>query len=262
MGFFLHAVALVAYFFGVFLAFASAIGRSKAAQEASVRALVAAWVLHLASLVATAASSGDFPLRNTEEYLFALAWVILSLHLGVWFRARISAVGLVLPPVAFLLALVAFLIPAPHLAVPPTQRQGWFIFHTTIATLGIASLCVSFAMAVIYLIQERAIKSKRSLRMMDAMPSLDACDRIGMQALLGGFPLLTLGIATGAVWSWMMYGSTWTGNAKPVFAVLAWIVFALLIYMRLVRGFRGRKASYVTIAGFVLGLLTVVGMAR
>src|SRR5512139_3947069 len=114
MGFFLHAVALVAYFFGVFLAFASAIGRSKAAQEASVRALVAAWVLHLASLVATAAISGDFPLRNTEEYLFALAWVILSLHLGVWFRARISAVGLVLPPVAFLLALVAFLIPAPH----------------------------------------------------------------------------------------------------------------------------------------------------
>ena len=39
-------------------------------------------------------------------------------------------------------------------------------------------------------------------------------------------------------------------------------VLAVLVYARLVRGLRGRKSAYLTIAGFALGLLTVLGMSR
>jgi ABC-type uncharacterized transport system permease subunit len=160
------------------------------------------------------------------------------------------------------MAIAAFVTPSPRIVLPDEHQQAWFVVHTTLATLGMAGLCVAFGMSLIYLLQDSALKSKRALRVLEILPSLEVCDRIGYHALLWGFPLLTLGIATGAFWSASVHDRFWTGGAKQTFPVLAWIVFAALLYFRLAKGFRGRKSAYVTIAGFALGLLTLLGMTH
>jgi len=260
MGLLLLPLALIAYFLGIFLAIVGSRIRGRGYARMSAALLTVAWGFHLAAIVHAAVETGRFPMANVAEYLLVLSWVILSFHLFLWFRARIQAAGLVLPPLAALLALGALVLPAPTVALPSEHRQGWFIFHTTVATLGMAALCVAFAMSLIYLVQDRALKSKKASRLLDVLPSLETCDRIGYHALLWGFPLLTLGIATGAVWNASVHHTFWIRGAKGVFPALAWVVFALLLYARLVRGFRGRKSAYLTIAGFTLGLLTVLGM--
>ena len=53
----------------------------------------------------------------------------------------------------------------------------------------------------------------------------------------------------------------WFAAAKVVFPVLAWLIFAGVLLARVAWGFRGRKAAYLTIAGFLLGLLTVLGIS-
>jgi ABC-type transport system involved in cytochrome c biogenesis permease subunit len=255
-------ITLICYFLGIFFSFAGTGSRSRGIERAGAAFLVAGWLLHLLDIAYEGIRVGAFPMRNSAEYLLVLGWIVISLHLFLWFRQRILVAGVVLPPMAMVMTLAALLIPAPTVVLPPSQREGWFIFHTSVATVGMAALCVTFAMALTYLVQDRALKAKRSLKLLERLPSLDAVDRIGFHALLWGFPLLTLGIATGAIWSSIVKHRVWTGGPKEVFPVLAWIVFALLLYARLVRGFRGRKAAYVTIAGFALGLLTVVGMTR
>jgi ABC-type uncharacterized transport system permease subunit len=124
------------------------------------------------------------------------------------------------------------------------------------------ALCVAFAMALIYIAQDRALKAKRAPRMLERLPSLATCDRIGYHAVLWGFPLLTIGIATGQVVLWAKHGTLWMGGPKQIFPILSWAVLAVLLYARLVRGFRGRKSAYLAIAGFALCLLTVLGMTR
>ena len=224
--------------------------------------LLGGWAGELATLIALGAGAQAFPLRTGPEYLLVLGWFVLTIHLDLWFRLNVRAAALVLPPVAGLMVISSFLfgVGGPQGAEP--ARQGWFFFHTSIATAGVAALAVSFAMSLLYLVKEHALKSKRSLRVLEMLPTLEALDRLGFQALLYGFPLLTLGIATGMAYSAAIHNRLWIWGAKEIFPVIAWAVFGGILWARFSRGVRGRRSAILAIAGFAFALLTFVGMVR
>lgn len=216
------------------------------------------WLLHFAVVVRRAFSSGSIPLTNLSGYLLVLGWIVQTLHLYVWFRLRVWAAGVLLPLIAGLTLLGAYQLPATG---GLTYRSGFFLFHVTVSTLGMATLCVAFAMSLIYLIQENALKSKKALRSLERMPALEVCDRVGFHALTVGFLLLTFGIATGVVVNTALHERLTEFDPKQTLSLLAWLVFAGILGSRSVLGYRGRKSAYMTIAGFALGLLTVLGIA-
>lgn len=264
MGLLLLPFSLIACFVAIFLSFVGTLGRSAAARRGEIALLSLAWLLQLAAIVRQGRLVDGFPLTNSAEYLLVLGWVVLTFHLVLWFRQRVDVAGLILPPLAALMGLSALVLQARAIPpVPAAQQRGWFLFHTTMATLGTAALCVAFAMSLIYLFQDNALKTKRKLRVLERLPALEACDRIGFHAVLWGFPLLTLGIVTGLVWNWHLHGVVLGNNGpKELFGLLAWGVFALLLYARQARGFRGRKSAYMTIAGCAFALMVVLGMNR
>lgn len=258
----LFTLTIFLYLLGISLSVVGTVRRTTLAHRLSITFLVAAALLHLAVLVRVGVARERFPISNTAEFLLVLGWVVLTLYLLVWARWRIHAAGLVLPPLAALLVAISIGV------VPGAQEpiaygsQGWFVFHTAVSTIGLAALGVAFAMSVIYLVQDHALKAKWSIRVLERLPSLEACDQITHQAILWGFPLLTLGILTGVAWNFVEHHRFWAVRAKETFPLLAWFLFAALLYARSVRGFRGRRSAYLTILGFALGLLTVLGMAR
>jgi ABC-type uncharacterized transport system permease subunit len=224
--------------------------------------LAAAWAGELMTLIVLGVAASAFPLRNAPEYLLALGWFVLTLHLVLWFRSQDHAAGLVLPPVALFLAVAALLFSVGRPDDSALTTQGWFVFHTAIATAGVGALAVTFAMSLLFLVKERALKSKRPLRVLGMLPTLEALDRVAYRALLYGFPLLTLGIATGMVYSSREHGRLWIWGAKEVFPVLAWVVFAVLLWGRFARGLAGRRSAIWAITGFAFALLTFIGMVR
>jgi len=224
--------------------------------------LVAAWLAELVTLIVRGVTAEAFPLRSGPEYLLVLGWFVLTLQLDLWFRLNIRAAALVLPPISGVMVLAAYLFLAGESQSLPLRTQGWFVFHTSIATAGVAALAVAFAMSVLFLVKERALKSKRPLRVLEMLPSLEALDRLGFQALLYGFPLLTLGIATGMVYSAAVHNTLWIWGLKEIFPVIAWAVFAVILWARFARGVRGRRSAILAIAGFAFALLTFVGMVR
>jgi ABC-type uncharacterized transport system permease subunit len=167
--------------------------------------------------------------------------------------------GLVLPPLAALFALAAMELAGAGSG--STVRGGWFAFHTAVSTLGMASLGLASAMAVLYIVQDRALKAKQTLQLLERFPALTQTEHLGYQALVVGFVLLTLGILTGIVVNWGMQQRLWVPGVKQLAPLLAWVIFAIVLVARGALGFRGRKSAYLTIAGFALGLLTVLGMA-
>jgi ABC-type uncharacterized transport system permease subunit len=256
----LLGIALAVQAVGVALAALGELRRSGRLANAGAGVLGLAWAFELAG-VATFVASGAVPLRNGPEYMLTLGFLVLTLHLALWFRSRISAAALVLPAISELMLLVGFALQGGReLGELPTH--GWFIFHTVIATTGVAALAVAFAMSLLFLIKERALKEKRSLAMLERLPALESLDRLGFQALLYGFPLLTLGIATGMVYSAAIHDRIWLWGLKEIFPLLAWIVFAIILWARFAGGVRGRRSAILVIAGFALALLTFVGMVR
>jgi|WetSurMetagenome_2_1015567.scaffolds.fasta_scaffold66847_2 ABC-type uncharacterized transport system permease subunit len=258
----LLGIAIAIQALGVALAAFGELRHRASMASAGAAALVAAWTLELAGVVVGGIASGAFPLRSGPEYMLMLGFLVLSLHLLLWFRSRVRAAALVLPPVSTLMLLVGFVLQAADAQEYGVRTQGWFVFHTAIATAGVAALAVSFAMSVLFLVKERALKEKRSLTVLERLPTLEKLDRLGFQALMYGFPLLTLGIATGMVYSAAIHDRLWIWGVKEVFPVLAWLVFAVILWARFAQGIRGRRSAILAIAGFALALLTFVGMVR
>jgi ABC-type uncharacterized transport system permease subunit len=254
-------VSVAGYVVTVITATLRTVYRVEAARRATSVLLVVTWFAHLGAVVQQGLRIGGLPLTTGAEYLLVLGWIVLSLHLLLWFRAHIDVSGLVLPPLAGALCFVAMQRLGVRPARPDAPDDGWFFLHITISTLGMATLCVTFAMSVLYLVQDRALKAKRTRALLGRLPSLERTDRLGHRALVVGFVLLTIGIAAGIVVTAEEHEPIVLG-AKQILPVLAWLIFAVVLGARAALGLRGRKSAYLTIAGFVLGLATVIGMTR
>jgi ABC-type uncharacterized transport system permease subunit len=94
---------------------------------------------------------------------------------------------------------------------------------------------------------------------LSGLPPLLTLEALLFRIVGMGFILLTLTLATGAVFSETLFGRALQFNHKTLFAVLSWLIFAALLAGRHYRGWRGRIALRWTLTGFVVLLLAYVG---
>lgn len=214
---------------------------------------------HTGGLVALAVSLGRCPLGSLPEVLAMLAWASILIYLGVFWRYRLPVLHLVVLPLELIVLLVSDILPGTLFPVGEAIEGTLFRLHLGVIVVGLAALTLTFAAAVAYLLVDAALKSKKPSRSIRALPSLDACDRLGRLTLLCGFPLLTFGIVTGAVINAAKYGHAWPAQPREVVALLAWLLLAVVVVAREGWGWRGRKSALLTLAGFALVFLRMVG---
>jgi len=142
----------------------------------------------------------------------------------------------------------------------PMLDSWWFPIHVGLAFLGNAVFAVAFIAGVMYLLQERMLKNKRLSALFFRLPSLDTLDSLNYRCLTWGFPLMTMGIISGAVWAHSAWGSYWRWDPKETWALISWFVYAALLHGRLAIGWRGRRAALLAIIGFLCLLFTFLGV--
>nr|YP_001019174.1 cytochrome c biogenesis protein [Chlorokybus atmophyticus]ABM87950.1 heme attachment to plastid cytochrome c [Chlorokybus atmophyticus]WKT05622.1 cytochrome c biogenesis protein [Chlorokybus atmophyticus] len=85
-------------------------------------------------------------------------------------------------------------------------------------------------------------------------------DNLSYRTLGIGFPLLTLGIISGAVWANEAWGSYWSWDPKETWALITWFVFAIYLHTRITRGWQGKKPAIVASLGFVIVWVCYLGV--
>jgi len=60
-----------------------------------------------------------------------------------------------------------------------------------------------------------------------------------------------VGIVSGAVWANAAWGAYWTWDPKETWSLITWFIYAAYLHARVTRGWRGRKAAYLSIIGFL-----------
>ncbi len=153
----------------------------------------------------------------------------------------------------FVLGMTAALGQQPPEFHNPLLRSGWIMLHVALIFTGYGALCFSFAASVIYLLQERSLKSKRSIGMLSRLPSLQVIDNLGYRSLLLGFPFMTFGLVAGAVVA-ARFGPVYFADPKIVLSVLMWVVYMVLLYTRWNAGWRGRRAAYLATFAFLIAI--------
>lgn len=258
---FLVRLALGFYLAGVVIAFTAVLARRQGLLRWLPVVAASGLVLSLISFARAWWITGSMPLENTAERIFFLGWAAVLGYLVAVFLYRLEILGVIILPLVLVLELVSNYLPRDAVAVPERMQPGLLFFHVGVATLGVAAMFLGFGASILYLIQERGLKAKRPARFLLRLPSLAGCDQVGHLALLWGFPLLTLALVTGAVWSANVRDLYWLSSGRETFALLAWSILAVILFARLVRGWRGPKAAYLTIVAFMAVLARMLGLS-
>ena len=220
------------------------------------RALAFATGSHATHIVASSLLSRVCPVESLHFALSLSALIAAVVFLAFRRRARMHAIGAFVAPVA-----LTFLVGAQFVSFSqPAENvpRSVLALHVTSNLLGLALFLLAGAASAFYLYQERRLKAKRISGISGKLPPLDALDLTEHRLLLAGFPLLTLGIVSGAVFANQLEHG---GSAEVLRAALAyttWILVAGVLLLRAVAGWRGRRAAYGTLAGVVCVLLVLV----
>lgn len=183
-----------------------------------------------------------------------LAWAMVAVYCIAWWRYRIEALGAFIVPLAFLATAYSGVTVTPAYTLPQAFQQLWLTVHIFLSVLGYAILALTFCAGVMYLIQERQLKSKHPGAFYHRLPSLTLLDDLNGQALLLGFPLFTQGLITGSIWAKVVSGAYWHWSLTSLPLLLAWIMYAVLLGGRCALGWQGKKAAVAVVAGFLIVL--------
>lgn len=160
-------------------------------------------------------------------------------------------------PVSLLLSGVLLVLLPRHTLGPTTSVL--FVLHTLFALTCYAL----FILAVIHgwLLTQREKQLRHPTRQeVPGLPLL-TLERLMFNFVALGFVLLSITLVLGIGFYEVLYGAdhVWHWEHKTVFAILSWLVFAVLLWGRYRLGWRGRKAVRWVYTGAVLLLLSYVG---
>ncbi|MBZ5498282.1 MAG: cytochrome c biogenesis protein CcsA [Acidobacteriia bacterium] len=196
------------------------------------------------------------PITNLSESLSFFAWCITLTFIAAHLRYRTNVLGAFVLPLVSLLMILSELIWEGNHTIPPLLKSRWIYFHAVVAFLAYAAFFLTFVSSILYLIQEKELKAKNFRFLYFRLPSLQMCDELLRRSLYAGFFLMSITIMTGALWAQQAWGHFWSWDPKETASLVTWAIYLVLVNYRLSAGWRGRWASYISIAGFVSMLFT------
>jgi cytochrome c-type biogenesis protein CcsB len=256
----LFYVTMLNYFVASALYLVGMVGKKPLAGRIGRWALLAGIITQASCFAVRHSSAGGTPVTSLHESLAFFAWCLVLLYLLLDLRFRLSVMGAFAAPVAFLLMVGSALSPDVVVQLNPVLRSWLFPVHITFAFLGNAAFALSFGAGVMYLVQNRMLKSKRFTGLYQLLPSLDVLDKVNYTCLSFGFPLMTLGIISGAFWANIAWGTYWSWDPKETWALITWFLYAALLHGRLSVGWQGRKAALLSVIAFLFLLFTFLGV--
>ena len=251
-------VTLLLYFLGTVLFLSQLTGRLEGVSQSAFVVAGVGFFFHTLALVSRMIEAGHIPLTSMHEALSFFSWALVLVFLVVELRLRLHILGSFILPLAFISLISAAALPKEIKALAPIFRNVWM--HVTLSLLGTVAFAIAFVAGLMYLIQEHLLKSKHRNVLYHKLPPLDFLDDLNGRAISFGFPLLTLGIITGALFAEFSRGSFLNWNAEQIGALGTWLFYLVVLLGRVTVGWRAKRAAYLTVVGFAGVIFTLVGV--
>lgn len=219
--------------------------------------------LMLAALVAHGfVLHATFFAENGIHFGFSLAlslmlWLAMLFYWIESLYSRLEGLQTLAMPVAAICALLPAFFPGQHLL----ENAGSPLFraHFVVAMLAYSLFTLAALHALLMAVAERRLHSARLTRALAALPPLLTMETLLFRLISIAFVLLTLTVGSGILFSEALFGKAFRFDHKTVFAIISWLLFGSLLIGRHAWGWRGKKAQYWTLAGFIALMLAYVG---
>jgi cytochrome c-type biogenesis protein CcsB len=248
----LYAVGTVGYLIYV-------MRTEKAIHRIAYGFLLAGFLSHTLGLAMLVGQIRQMPVTTLPQTFSLFAWAIVGSYLAFQLKFNIRILGTFVSPLAVVFMLLSSAIPGQVIPNSKLFKSFWLTLHVATMFIGMAIFALAFCAGIMYLLQERQIKTKSFGLLYRRLPSLEVLDSLNYVCLTFGFPLITIGLISGFVYAGAVWSSFWHWDPKEVLSVVTWLIYAVLLHERLAVGWRGRRAAIMAIIGFSVILVTFVG---
>jgi ABC-type uncharacterized transport system permease subunit len=184
-----------------------------------------------------------------------ISWVIALLVLFIALRKPVENLLVIFFPMAALGLILIYLSPSHHI-VAETAPMGLKV-HILLSIIAYSLLTVAAFQAVLLAFQEHQLRNKQPTVIMNVLPPMQIMEDLLIRIIAVGFFILSLSLATGFMFVHDIF--TQHLSHKTVLSLLSWLVFALLLWGRWYKGWRGQKLIRWTLGGFCILVLAFFG---
>jgi ABC-type uncharacterized transport system permease subunit len=255
-------VAAALYSLGLLHAILTLVRRREHLFRVALGAFGLGSVFHLVSIVEEGIVQNRCPINNFYEALSMCAFLLVLVYLGAHWRYRLESLSVFIFPLVFVMAMVATMGNPVSAWSSQAVRQTWLTVHIILILLGYAALLLTAGASVLYLFQERELKSKKPSKFYYRLPPLGTLDDLISKSMAVGFVLMTLAVIAASTWAFIEHGTQWITQPSIAISYFTWVTYMALVFLRTTAGWRGRKAAIMTITVVGLSALTWVSHVR
>jgi cytochrome c-type biogenesis protein CcsB len=224
--------------------------------------LVVGCITHTAAVLARLYITGHMPVSNMYESVTFVSWAAMMIALVIEFRRGGGVIGFGAATLGFLALIATSFLPLQEVRIHPLRavlRSYWLNIHVTVMLLSYGAFALAAFFAGCHLVKSFA-KRDPLFGKTPLMPAAEL-EEFAYRLVQVGWPLLTLGIALGAVWAETAWGRYWGWDPKETWAFITWVVYTIYLHTRMVIGWRDRLSSGMCVIGFLMVLLTWFGVS-
>lgn len=219
-----------------------------------------------------------FPLTNLYESLVIFAWAMIIAYLFLEWKFQISSFGWVVSGFLLIVFLYASWLPVSQkqiMPLVPALQSYWRVIHVPPLLMSYALFLIGAFSSIGYLIESflrRGTKEKISSStkeisgvkinsfVSEVSHRAHFFDEVTYRCVTFGFPLLTIGIITGALWANHAWGALWQWDPKETMALVTWFIYAAYLHFRLNTKVSGSVLALISLVGIIMVYLTYLGV--
>jgi len=202
---------------------------------------------------------GHAPFSNLYESMVFFSWTMALIYLLSVRKLASRVLGVFVVPLVFLSLASTSLMKNDVEPLVPALQSNWLTAHVITCFLGYAAFAVAFCANILFIWKKRGDAGEPS-QFRDLLPSAELLDEFSYRMIAVGFPMLSLGIITGAAWANSAWGTYWSWDPKETWSLIVWLIYAAYLHARITRGWQGRRAAWLSIAGFAATLFCYLGV--
>lgn len=234
--------------------------RNPKLRNAATYILYAGFVLNTAALLLRAVLIHGLPLNNGFEFGLSFVFAVALIYIIVEKKFNLSSIGLFVLPVIVVISCWLVSVDLTIEPVMPALRSYWLAVHVSAAVIAYGAFAMAFAVSVAYLLKEKQGADAKG-RLAEHLPALKLLDEISYKLIFVGLPFLTIMLVTGAVWAEYAWGAFWSWDPKETWALITWLVYAIYLHTRFMKGFKGKRAAWLSVLGFAAVIFTFFGVS-
>ncbi len=213
--------------------------------------------LAIAALMHRAVALHAFPIVSMYETHLAVAAVVALIALGIDLLRGMPILTLGAAPLSFLAVLVGVLMGSPASEPAQLTTTPWAGLHVLAVLTAYGSFAVAFVAALLYLIEQRQLKTHTASSLLGIMPSLETFSRLMVRSMAVGVVLMTIGIVVGYGYARRSaLAPGWRMDSKVWGATLTWAVYLVTLGLSSVSAFKGRRTALASVACFLVVMVT------